>query len=273
MLELDKVSYSYKTGLNAVDGVSFRVATGEFVAVAGRNGSGKTTMTRLIMAILKPSAGRILLDGEDATARSTAEMARHVGYVFQNPDRQIFRDTVAEEVAYGPEQMGFSAARTTQAVDAALAATGLAELAGAYPRTLSRGQKQRLAIASALAIEPRFLILDEPTSGQDGRGKTQLMELLAGLNARGMGIVLVTHDMELLARYAQRAVVMLAGRKVFDGGVRELFSGDADLAGWGLREPATARVARGLRGLGVPPAVLPEELCAAFEAAGRRAYG
>lgn len=273
MLEIDKVSYCYKPGVYAVREVSLRVAAGEFVAVAGRNGSGKTTLTRLVMGLARPAAGRITLDGRDTAGCTTAEMARQVGYVFQNPDRQIFRDTVAVEAAYGPEQLGFAAAAARRAVEEALAATGLAGLAGAYPRTLSRGQRQRLAIASALALAPRLLILDEPTSGQDAREKAALMELLAGLNAGGMAVVLVSHDMELIARHAKRAVVMHQGSKVFDGGVRELFAVGADLAGWGLREPAAARVARGLRGLGIAPAMVPEELAAAIGAAGRRAYG
>ncbi|HWQ61484.1 MAG TPA: ATP-binding cassette domain-containing protein, partial [Negativicutes bacterium] len=190
-----------------------------------------------------------------------------------NPDRQIFRDTVAEEVAYGPEQLGFNADATRKAVATALAATSLAGLAAAYPRTLSKGQRQRLAIASALALAPRLLILDEPTSGQDAREKAALMALIAGLNAKGTAIILVTHDMELLARHSRRAVVMAAGRVVFDGGVRELFAGGTDVGAWGLRAPAAARVARGLRASGITAeAIVPEELNDAICAAGRKAY-
>jgi energy-coupling factor transport system ATP-binding protein len=271
VLEFENVSFCYKRGQYAVQNVSLKVADGEFVAVVGRNGSGKTTLTRLVMSLLKPAAGRILLDGGDTTELSTAAMARHIGYVFQNPDRQIFRDTVAEETAYGPEQLGFSAADAQAAVAEALSATGLTDLAGAYPRSLSKGQKQRLAIASALALKPRMLILDEPTSGQDAGEKLALMDLLTGLNARGVAILLVTHDMELVARYAQRAVVMAEGRKVFDGGVRQLFTG-CDLAGWGLREPVAARLSRRLGGMGIAPAILPDELISAVCVNGREAY-
>lgn len=271
MLEFEGVSYCYKPGSYAVREVSLKVAAGEFVAVVGRNGSGKTTLTRLVMALLKPAAGRILLDGRDTAGRNTAEMARQVGYVFQNPDRQIFRDTVAAETAYGPEQLSFSAEDAAAAVAEALAATGLAGLADVYPRSLSKGQKQRLAVASALALKPRLLILDEPTSGQDAREKLALMDLLTGLNRQGVAILLVSHDMELVARYARRAVVLAEGRKVFDGGVRELFAG-GELAGWGLREPAAAKISRRLAGLGVAPAILPEELISAIGAAGGEGY-
>jgi len=272
VLEIENISFCYKPGEYAVREVSLSVAAGEFVAVAGRNGSGKTTLTRLVMALIKPAAGRIMIDGRDAADLTTAAIAREVGYVFQNPDRQIFRDTVAAEVAYGPEQLGYDPAATRQAVEAALAATGLEGAAGAYPRTLSRGQKQRLAIASALALAPRMLILDEPTSGQDAREKRALMDFLAALNRQGKAILLVTHDMDLMARYAPRAVVMAAGRKVYDGGVRELFGGNADVAGWGLREPAAAKIARGLKPAGLPPALVPEELNSAVCTAGRKAY-
>lgn len=273
MLEIENVSYCYKTCQYAVRDVSLKVADGEFVAVAGRNGSGKTTLTRLVMGLLKPAAGRILLDGRDTAGCTTAAIARQVGYVFQNPDRQIFRDTVAEEVAYGPEQIGFTAEAARVAVAAALEATDLADFTAAYPRTLSKGQRQRLAIASALALSPRLLILDEPTSGQDAREKAALMTLLARLNVAGTAIMLVTHDMELLARYARRAVVMAAGRVVFDGGVRELFAGGADVGGWGLRAPTAARVASGLRTFGIPTeAILPKELNNAICAARRKMH-
>ncbi len=273
MLEIENVSYCYKPGQYAVRDVSLTAGHGEFVAVAGRNGSGKTTLTRLVMGLLRPAAGRIMLDGRATAGSATATIARQVGYVFQNPDRQIFRDSVAEEVAYGPEQLGFAAEAVRDAVASALEATGLAALAAAYPRTLSKGQKQRLAIASALALTPRLLILDEPTSGQDAREKASLMELLTGLNAKGMAILLVTHDMEILARYARRAVVMTAGRVVFDGGVRELFAGEADVSAWGLREPTAARVARGLRDCGVKPGpIVPEELSGEICMARRSLY-
>jgi len=260
VLEVQNVSFCYKPGHYAVNNVSFTVSGGEFIAIAGRNGSGKTTVTRLIMSLLKPADGRILLDGGDTAKVKTAHLARQIGYVFQNPDRQIFRDTVAQEIAYGPEQLGFSPAEISQAVDEAMAVTGLTEQAQAYPRTLSKGQKQRVAIASALAMQPRMLILDEPTSGQDANEKLRLLELLTRLNAQGMSIILVTHDMELLSRFTRRVIVMADGGKVFDGSPARLFAGGEDIKGWGLRAPSAVSVSRGLRDLGVPAAALPIQL-------------
>ena len=244
MLELRNITFGYNQKQPVLKNVSMQVAAGEFLAVAGRNGSGKTTVTRLLMALKKPSTGSVLLYGESTAAFSPADMARHIGYVFQNPDRQIFRDTVAHEAAFGPEQLGFSPEETKQAVDRALELTGLTELAGAYPPTLSKGQKQRLTIASALAMQPKLLILDEPTSGQDSYERQKLLDLLLQLNWQGTAIILVTHDMEIIARYPQRVIVMAEGEKVFDGSPRQLFGGNYPVAEWSLDYPAAIAISR-----------------------------
>lgn len=251
MLKFTDVSFQYPNKTIAVKSVSLDIAAGELVAIAGRNGSGKTTLTKLGMSLLKPSSGTITFRGQDTRHYTPADMARHVGYVFQNPDRQIFRDTVAAEVSYGPRQLGFADVKVQETVAKALAVTGLEELAGAYPRALSKGLRQRVAIASALAMEPEILILDEPTSGQDIQASHTLMELLSGLNGSGCTIILVTHNMELLARYCKRAVIMDQGSKVFDGSVRELFGQSRDIDAWGLREPSAALISRSLCQYGV----------------------
>lgn len=209
---------------------------------------------------MKPQDGTIKFNGDDTKKLTTADMARHAGYVFQNPDRQMFRDTVAQEVAYGPEQLGFSTERIKQAVADALEVTGLTDLAAAYPLSLSKGQKQRVAIASALSMEPRLLILDEPTSGQDAQERESLMQLLAKLNDTGITILLVTHDMEILARYGRRVIVMAAGEKVFDGSVTDLFSGKYDVKAWGLTEPVAARISREMTELGINQTITVGEL-------------
>lgn len=272
MLEIKNLSYCYKQGQFAVQDVSLTVKDGEFAAIAGRNGSGKTTLTRLIMSLLKPTGGQILLDGEDTTKNKTAQVAKQIGYVFQNPDRQIFRDTVVSEIAYGPEQLGFSTKEVLQFTEAAMEATGLTSLAKSYPRTLSKGQKQRVAIASALAMQPRMLILDEPTSGQDGNEKLRIMGLLSDLNAAGKAVVIVTHDMELLHRFTRRSIVMAGGSKVFDGRTEELFSSEYDSSAWGLRTPSSVRIAQGLQSSGITPANLPKELGLRKQCKGEERY-
>ena len=245
MLDIQQVSFAYPGHAPALKELSLTVAAGDFIGLAGRNGSGKTTLTRIMVGLAKPVSGQVLLDGQNTIQCGPAIMARAIGYVFQNPDRQIFRDTVAQEVAFGPEQMDWSDSERTQAVADALRMTGLESVAATYPRGLTRSFRQRIAIASALALKPRLLILDEPTSGQDAEEKAQLMSLLDELNQQGIGIILVTHDMELLLAHTRRAVVLHQGEKVFDGQTEELFADDAaaKVAEWGLRVPDAAAVA------------------------------
>ena len=245
MLDIQQVSFAYPGHAPALKDVSLTVAAGDFIGLAGRNGSGKTTLTRIMVGLAKPVFGQVLLDGKNTIQCGPAVMARAIGYVFQNPDRQIFRDTVAQEVAFGPEQMDWSDNERMQAVADALRMTGLESVAAAYPRGLTRSFRQRIAIASALALNPRLLILDEPTSGQDAEEKAQLMSLLDELNQQRIGIILVTHDMELLLAHTRRAVVLHQGEKVFDGQTEELFADDAaaKVAEWGLRVPDAAAVA------------------------------
>lgn len=251
MLELHSVDFGYKAQTKVLQNVSLTINRGEFVAIAGRNGSGKTTLTRLMMALKKPLCGDILFEGTNTKRYTPADMARHIGYVFQNPDRQIFRDTVSDEVAYGPEQLGFSLNEIRSFVQEALASTALTQLAMTYPLSLSKGQKQRLAIASALAMQPKMLILDEPTSGQDARERQQLIMLLSKLHQQGKTILLITHDMDLLARLAQRVVVMDKGKKAFDGTTEELFRDESCLKTWGLTEPTAIKLSRALSRSGI----------------------
>ena len=245
MLEVEQVSFSYPGHPPALKNISLQIGEGEFIGLAGRNGSGKTTLTRMMIGLEKPGTGRVLLDGKSTRECGPAEMARAIGYVFQNPDRQIFRDTVEQEVAFGPEQLGWPEAERKLAVAQAMQRPGLADLSGAYPRGQTRSVKQRIAIASALALKPRLLILDEPTSGQDAVEKIQLMTLLGELNRQGIGVILVTHDMELLLEHTTRSVVLHQGEKVFDGLTTELFGPGREtrVAEWGLRIPEAAAVA------------------------------
>lgn len=249
MLDIQQVSFAYPGHAPALKEVSLTVAAGDFIGLAGRNGSGKTTLTRIMVGLAKPVSGQVLLDGRNTLQCGPAVMARAIGYVFQNPDRQIFRDTVAQEVAFGPEQMDWSDNERMQAVADALRMTGLESVAAAYPRGLTRSFRQRIAIASALALKPRLLILDEPTSGQDAEEKSQLMKLLDELNQQGIGIILVTHDMELLLAHTRRAVVLHQGEKVFDGLTEELFAATTatKVSEWGLRVPDVAAVAAKLK--------------------------
>lgn len=255
MLEAKEVNFAYQRGVPVLNDIGCTVADGEFVALLGHNGSGKTTLSRLFMALLHPRSGQVLVDGEDIVNYEPADLADKIGYVFQNPDLQILEDTVFDEVAYGPKAKKLTDETIKKQVDAALAATGLTELAQAYPRLLSFGQKRRLGVASALALNPRTLILDEITNGQDAIEKERMMQYLQKLNEeKGITIVLISHDMDVVRRYAKRAIVLKDGDLVYDGTPTELFSGRFEVEEWGLRRPAAAALAGSLGFTAATPA-------------------
>mgnify|MGYP000296772943 CR=1 FL=1 len=194
-------------------------------------------------------------------------MADKIGYVFQNPDLQILEDTVFDEVAYGPRAKKLTDETVKNQVEAALAATGLSDLAEAYPRLLSFGQKRRLGVASALALNPRTLILDEITNGQDAIEKERMMQYLQKLNEeKGITIVLISHDMDVVRRYAKRAIVLKDGYLVYDGTPTDLFSGVFDVEEWGLRRPTAASLASWFGFTAATPA----EFCSKLQRKGRR---
>lgn len=237
MLEMKDVTFNYGNDVPVLEHVNVTINAGEFIGLGGRNGCGKTTVTRLLMGLEKPLTGIILHDEQDITQQEAAMRSHFMGYVFQRPERQMFRPTVREEVAYGPQQLGMSDEEIRRAVDDALAATALTELAEAYPPNLNRGEKQRVAIASAVAMHTECIILDEPTSGQDSADKAMLMNLLVKLNQQGMTILIITHDMDILAEFCQRVLVIGNHTKAFDGTPQELFTQREDLYELGLSRP------------------------------------
>ena len=213
------------------------IKNGEFFTLLGPSGCGKTTLLRMIIGFNSIEGGEIKIDGKVINDDDASVRSHFMGYVFQRPERQMFRPTVREEVAYGPQQLGMSRDEIRQAVDEALAATELTELAEAYPPNLNRGEKQRVAIASAIAIHTKYIVLDEPTSGQDSEDKDQLMALLTDLNKKGMTILIISHDMDIFAEYCQRVLVIGNHTKAFDGTPQELFTQRDDLYDLGLSRP------------------------------------
>ena len=247
MLEAKDVNFAYLRGQPVINDMECRIEDGEFVALLGHNGSGKTTLSRLFMALCHPRSGQVLVDGEDIVKCEPADLADKIGYVFQNPDLQILEDTVFDEVAYGPRAKKLTEETIKCQTTEALEAMGLTELAGEYPRLLSFGQKRRLGVAAALALNPRTLILDEITNGQDALEKEGMMEYLRAINEkRGITVVLISHDMDIVRRYAKRAIVLHNGRKVFDGSPKVLFNGSQPVERWGLRRPTVATLASAL---------------------------
>jgi energy-coupling factor transport system ATP-binding protein len=217
VVDIDSVTFAYETGRKALDDVNLEIMPGEFVAVTGRNGAGKTTMLHHIIGLLRPTKGTVRISGQQTVDATVAELAQRVGLIFQNPNHQLFRDTVRAEVAFGPVNLGWGPEEVDAAVARAFALTGIADLADVDPELLSMGQKQRVAIASVLALNPSLLLLDEPTTGQDENGLAALMELVERLNAEGVTVMMITHDMEVVLAHASRMVVLASGRLIADG--------------------------------------------------------
>lgn len=256
MIRLQDVTFAYGAGPPVLEGVDLTVAPGEMVALVGPNGSGKSTLARLLNGLLLPARGRVLVGGLDTRkAADRREIRRRVGLVFQDPDSQLVASTVAEEVAFGPQNLGWPVAEIRRRVEEALVAVGLAGLEEREVHTLSGGQKQLLAVAGVLAMRPAVLVLDEPASMLDPAARGRLWEAVGRLHREaGLTVVLITHQAEEAAR-AGRVVVLREGRVVQEGTPQEVFAGPA---GWAedLDLPPLAELARLLREAGlqsVPP--------------------
>ena len=215
MIEFENVSASYDGELPILRDVSFRIPDGDFVAFVGTNGAGKSTTMRLTNGLLKPSSGQVLIDGVPTTQLRTSQLAAKVGFLFQNPDRQICCSTVREELLFGFRAQGRADAEAQAKVDAMIERFGFDD--GAEPFLLNRGTRQLLALASIIVMEPPVVVLDEPTTGLDFRECVKVMDVIAELNARGTTVIMVCHDMEVVADYAKRVIAMTAGRVVADG--------------------------------------------------------
>ena len=224
VIEIDKLWHTYPEGPTALKNVSLRICQGEFVAIMGRNASGKTTLVKHINGLLKPTKGKVRVTGIDTQRATIAELARKVGFIFQNPNDHIFADTVEEEIVYILKNLGFDGAEIAVRVDETLEMFGLREYRKQYPRSLSGGERQRVAVASVLVARPEVLILDEPTRGMEYRLKSELMRFLDGYSEKGNTVVLVTHDVETVAEYADRVILLSEGRVVVDGNKRDVLS-------------------------------------------------
>ncbi|MFN8453507.1 MAG: energy-coupling factor transporter ATPase [Anaerolineae bacterium] len=243
VIQVENLTYAYQDGTTALRGVNVTIQRGEMVALLGINGSGKTTLAKILAGLYPPGGGRARVFGQDlASKRVRRELPSLVGYVFQNPDHQLFMRRVYDEVAYGLKNLGVIAAKRDQIIRKTLEMVGLAHEADEDPLFLGKGQRQRLAVAAVLAMEPELLIVDEPTTGQDHRMIVGIMNLLQELHRQNKTIIIITHDMALVANYCSRAIVMQAGQAVFDGSPRQLFANPALLEQTHLRAPQAIRL-------------------------------
>ncbi len=216
VIEIADLEYFYPDGNKVLNGIDLSIRQGEFVAILGQNGSGKTTLIKHFNGLLKPTKGNILISGINTRRRKVSDLAKEVGFVFQNPDCQIFAETVFDEVAFGPRNLGVAENEVSKEVYAALGAVQLNVYGNEDPFALTKGEKQKLAVASVLACSPKVLILDEPTTGLDYHEIQSIMNLLVELNNRGHTIIIVTHSMWTAAEYAQRIVVLDKGEIILN---------------------------------------------------------
>ena len=243
LVEVRDLHHRYPDGHEALAGVNLALHAGEFVALIGRNGSGKTTLAKHLNGLLTPTAGHALVGGRSVRELSLAQLAQTVGYVFQDPDHQLFAATVVDEVAFGPRNLGLPAAEVSARVAEALAAVDLHER-DVDPFVLDKGARQRLAVAAVLALRPDVLVLDEPTTGLDFPEQQQIMELLRRLHGTGRTIVIITHTPWVIAEYAERVVLLADGRLRYDGPLRPFFADDALVAAAAFRPPDVTRLGR-----------------------------
>ena len=252
VIVMDNVSHRYEAGVNALHDVSLTIHQGEFIALLGRNGSGKTTLVSHIIGLLKPSHGKVTVVGQDTVDTPTHVLARHVGFCFQNPNHQIVSFTVQDEMKFGLKAHGIAESEYAERIDKALRVVNMEEYANAEVFDLGKGQKQRIALASVLTLEPEMLVIDEPTTGQDPEMTHEIFEIIKRLNQNGTTVLVITHKVDYAAMYAKRAIVLNHGYVKFDGPIDDLLKDEALMQANSLELPDITRLARQLAEYGVP---------------------
>jgi len=256
MIEVEDVYFTYPNGVEALKGISLKIKNGEFVAIMGQNGAGKTTLVKHFNGLLKPTKGKVLVDGVETTKVSVATLARKVGFVFQNPDTQLFSETVEDEVAFALKNFGFKENVIKKRVSWALNLLGLTQYRKTSPFMLSGGERKRVALASVLAWNPKILILDEPTIGQDYQQKEKLRQFILQLKAQRKTIIIVTHDVEFVAECNPRVILMREGKIVADGKAREILTTPEILNQASIVPPQIAQIFLQLSDLSFPKNVI-----------------
>ena len=268
-IQVTNLDFAYPDGTKALNSINLSIQNGEFIALVGQNGSGKTTLSKLLNGLYKPTSGEVLVESLNSKVTPIVQMVRRVGYVFQNPDHQLFNNNCWDEIAYGPRNIQLSEEEVKIRVEEAAQVVGLPEIFyEEHPFFLSKGLRQRVAIASILALRPQVIIVDEPTTGQDARQSIEIMEFLKDLNAKhGHTIIIITHDMYIVAQYARRVILMSEGRILADGSTSEVFSRTDVLQKAFLEPPQITQLAQSVQDLGFNPGTLTvEEMMAQFEA-------
>jgi energy-coupling factor transport system ATP-binding protein len=268
-IQVNKLEFAYPDGTKALDNINLSIEIGEFIALIGQNGSGKTTLSKCLNGLYKPTSGEVIVDGLNSKNTPIVQMVRRVGYVFQNPDHQLFNNNCWDEIAYGPRNIQLSEEEVKIRVEEAANVVGLPEMFyEEHPFFLSKGLRQRVAIASILALRPQVIIVDEPTTGQDSRQSIEIMEFLKDLNEKhGHSVIIITHDMYIVAQYARRVILMSEGKILADGPTSAVFSQPQVLQKAFLEPPQITQLAQSVQDLGFNPGTLTaEEMLAQFSA-------
>jgi energy-coupling factor transport system ATP-binding protein len=260
ILEVSNVSFGYsKNAPPSIQGISLSIKRGEIVGMIGQNGAGKTTLMKCITGVFKPSTGTVKIEGKNVSKLSGLERSKSVGLILQNPDNQLFQMSSREEIAFGLKNLQLPQDEIARRIDEVLQLTGMEKYKEEYPFKLSLGDRRKLTVASIYAMHPSILIFDEPTTGQDYLGRYQLCDLAVRLNRLGATIIMISHDMSLIAKYTQRTLVMGKGSILLDAPTREVFSHRDILKDTFLEPPPIVRMAQELEPLGVPRGVLTVE--------------
>jgi len=266
-VEVKDLHFEYEKGTEVIRGIDLDIHRGECVAIVGQNGSGKTTLVKHFNGLLRPTSGKIILNGVDTAGKTVAQLSKTVGYLFQNPDHQIFSTSVEEEIAFGPKNLGVGPEETERRVAEALKLVGLEEYRKVPPSTLGLGQRRKVTLASIVSMKPDVMILDEPTTGIDWNGSIQIMNSVRELNRQGHTIITITHSMRIVAQYAKRTIVLANGEVILDGPTREVFSKPDILRTTFLAPPQITSLAQELQSLGFPKDIISvDEFCSNLEA-------
>jgi len=256
MIDVKDLHFTYPTGIEALRGINLTIDDGEFLAVMGQNGAGKTTLVKHFNGLLKPTKGEVRVNGVSTRDVSVAKLARNVGFVFQNPDHQLFSETVEEEIAFALKNFGFEETVIEKQIDWALNLLEITKYRKTSPFMLSGGERKRVALASILAWDPQVIILDEPTIGQDHQQKEKLQQFILQLNAQKKTVVVVTHDVEFVAECNPRVILMSQGKILAEGIAEEILTNQKLVAQASIVPPQITQIFLELADLGLPTDVI-----------------
>jgi len=245
-IEIKELHFTYPSDVQALRGISLMIGTGEQVAIVGQNGAGKTTLVRHFNGLLQPTSGEVRIGDWDTRKSSVAKLASRVGYVFQNPDDQLFSRDVKTEVAFGPKNLGFNSEQVQSRVDEALAMTELADKTETNPYDLSPTWRKMVAIASIIAMDTPIVIFDEPTTGQDAANITRIANVINVLRERGKTVITITHDIDFCAENFERVIAMSQGTVLLDGKANDVFGQNETLATTYVDPPQLTRLGKRL---------------------------